>query len=118
MLFRSKKKVIAWEKENLRYKEALKGLVDLCKTGLSPNDFEETMIYPEEMEAYLLDMVYRKIITKTQYDLILETRVYKRMNQKEWAKKRGIPYNTVRSLRSRAQMAIKRFEKKRRKDKD
>ncbi len=114
----TKKKVIAWEKENLRYKEALNGLVDLCKTGLSPNDLEESRVYPEEMEAYLLDMVYRKIITKIQYDLILETRVYKRMNQREWAEKRGIPYNTVRSLRSRAQMAIKRFEKKRRKDKD
>jgi len=114
----TKKKVIAWEKENIRYKEALRKLEDLHKAGMSPADLEESNVYPEEMEAYLLDMVYRKVITETQYDLILETLVYKRMNQREWAEKRGIPYNTVRSLRYRAEMAIRRFEEQRHKEED
>lgn len=114
----TKKKVIAWEKKNIRYKEALRELEDLHKAGISPADLEESRVYPEEMKAYLLDMVYRKVITETQYDLILETLVYKRMNQREWAEKRGIPYNTVRSLRYRAEMAVKQFEEERQKKKD
>lgn len=110
----TKKKVIAWEKENIREDDALRELDDLSMAGLSPADLEESIVHPEEMEAYLLDMVYRKVITEAQYDLLLDTRVYKRMSQKEWAQKRGIPHTTVRTLKHRAEKAIRRFEEKRR----
>ena len=107
----TKKKVIAWEKENISYREEIKEIENLYKAGLSPADIVQSETYPEEREAYLLDKVYRKVISRTQYDLILETLVYKRMNQREWAEKNGIPYSTVRNLRYRAEMAIRNFEK-------
>ncbi len=114
----TKKKVIAWERDNILYNGALRELENLCKAGLSPENLEESRVYPEEMEAYLLDMVYRKVINEVQYDLILETLVYKRMNQWVWAEKRGIPYNTVRSIRYRAEMTIRQFEDKREKERE
>ena len=73
-------------------------------------DLFASKIYPEEMEAYLLEMVYRKVITETQYDLLLETLVYRRMNQREWAERKGLCYNTVRNLRYRAQVAMRGYE--------
>ena len=114
ILFNTRKKIIAWQKENSLYKKALGEFEDLNKVGLSPFDLAKSKIYPEQMEEYLLDKVYQGIITETQYDLILETLVYKRMNQREWAKERDISYNTTRNLRYRAEMAIKSFEQKQR----
>jgi len=115
----SKKKVLKWEKENLRtrdtLRESLDEFMDLSKAGLSPVDLVESTVHPEEMETYLLDMVYRKVITEDHYDLLLETSVHKRMSQKEWAREKGIPHNTtVRTLKHRAEKAIRRFEEKRR----
>ena len=70
-------------------------------------------IFPEEKEAYLLDLLYRKVINSQQYDLLLKTQVYKRMSQKEWAEMRGVTYSTVRSWHHRAEKAIRRYEEKR-----
>lgn len=86
ILLNTRKKIIAWEKENVLCKEALTESQELQKAG---------NVHPEEIEAYLLDMVY------------------KRMKQKEWAGRKGIPHNTVRTLRVRAEMAIRRFEMER-----
>lgn len=101
---------LLWEQENLRYKDALKELEDLCEEGISPEDLDELNVHPEEMEAYLLDMVYLKVITDTQYELILETLVYKRLHPREWAEKKGMPYTTARTLKHRAEIALRRFE--------
>jgi len=113
----TKKRVIAWEKENIRADEALTELYDLSMAGFSPADLEESLIHPEEMETYLLDMVYRKIITEVQYDLLLDTLVYKRMSPQEWALQRSIPHATARILKHRAEKAIRRFEKKKHSEK-
>lgn len=110
----TKKRVIAWEKGNLRYEEVRKELEDLCKDGLSPFDFKKSNHYPQEMKAYLLSMLYRKVISEAQYELLIETLVYKRMSQKKWAEKRGIPDNTARALKLRAKRAIKHFEEEKR----
>jgi len=66
------------------------------------------------MEAYLLELVYRGVINEKQYDLLLETKVYKRMSQNEWAEARGVAHATVRSWHHRAEMAIRKYEKDRR----
>lgn len=117
----TKKKVLAWERENLRSRDALRESIaefrDLSEAGLSPADLVESIVHPEEMDVYLLDMVYRKVITETQYDLLLETSVYKRMSQKEWALKRGMPHTTVRTLKHRAEKTIRRFEEKKHSEK-
>lgn len=113
----TKKKVISWEKENIREDEALRELDALSKAGLSPSDLEESVVHPEEMETYLLDMVYRMVINETQDDLLLETLVYKRMSQKEWAQRKGIPHTTARTLKHRAEKTIRLFEEKRRSEK-
>ena len=72
-------------------------------------------IYPEDMESYLLGFVYQKVINETQYDLLLETAVYRRMTEKEWAEARGVKYATARSWRHRAETAIREYETARRK---
>lgn len=117
LFLNTRKKVLAWERESLRNRDALRGSIaefrDLSEAGLSPADLVESIVHPEEMDVYLLDMVYRKVITETQYDLLIETSVYERMSQKEWALKRGIPHTTVRTLKHRAEKAIRCFEKER-----
>lgn len=58
--------------------------------------------------------VYQKVINETQYDLLLETAVYRRMTEKEWAKARGVKYATVWSSRHRAQADTSRYRTARR----
>jgi len=67
------------------------------------------------MEVYLLSMVLRRVIDGNQYDLLIETEVYRRVSQKDWAQARGVPHATARSWRHRAEQAIKEYEKARRK---
>ena len=67
------------------------------------------MVFPEESEAYLLDLVYRQVINETQYDLLLETAVYRRKTGKQWAKARGVKYATARCWRHRAELAIREY---------
>ncbi len=50
-----------------------------------------------------------------QYDLLLETKVYKRMSQKEWAKARGVKHATARSWQYRAEQDIQEHEEAERK---
>ncbi len=78
---------------------------------LSLADLQVSDIFPEELETCLLDLVYRKVINHRQYDLLLETEVYKRMTQKEWAETRGFAYATVRSWHYRAVTAIRKYVK-------
>ena len=80
------------------------------------SEFQESTVFPEEMEAHLLDLAYRKVISEEQYDLLLETQIYRRMSQKEWAVKHGVTYATVRSWHARAEQAIMAYEKKRREE--
>jgi len=54
--------------------------------------------------------VYQKVINETQYDLLLETAVYRRMTEKEWAKARGVKYAKARSWGHRAEMAIQEYD--------
>jgi len=49
------------------------------------------------LAPFRLGYVYQKVVNETQYDLLLETAVYRRMTEKEWAKARGVPHATVRS---------------------
>lgn len=106
----TKKKVIAWEKEKVRQDKALRELESLGKVGLSLADLEATIFQPEELALYLLDKVYRKVISEPQYDLLIETQVYKRMSPQEWALKKGIPHATARIFKHRAEKALRRFE--------
>ena len=55
-------------------------------------DFQESEVFPEEMEAYLLAFVRGGIIDERQYALLVETNVHKRMTQKEWDEARGVGY--------------------------
>jgi len=133
-----KKRIIAWEGKNLGNTQEQRELEGICKElyterlkakktwggiieevnairQITPFDFWESNIYPEEMESFLLDKVYKKIISEIQYDLLRETLVFKRMSQKEWADKKGISEGTVRSLRFRAKMAIIDFIEKNKK---
>jgi len=108
----TKKKIITWEKEKVRQNKALRELEALGKVGLSFADLEATIFQPEELALYLLDKVYRKVISETQYDLIIETQVYKRMSPQKWALKKGIPHATARILKYRAEKALRQFENK------
>jgi len=87
---------------------------DLFSGLLVPADVQESEVFPEQMEAYLLELLYRCVVSETQYDLLMETKVYRRMSQREWAASRGVPPATVRSWRHRAEQAIREHEKARR----
>jgi len=106
----TKKRIVGWIRDNVRQRGGMEELSEYYRAGFALGDLFASKIYPEEMEAYLLEMVYRKVITETQYDLLLETLVYKRMNQREWAERKGLCYNTVRNLRYRAQVAMRGYE--------
>ena len=114
LILDTKKKITAWQREEARYCEQHRPLEPTHEGGMAPADVRESEAFPEEKEAYLLDLVYRHVIDETQYDLLVETEVYKRMTQKEWAEARGVPYATVRSWRHRAEKAIREYEKGRR----
>ena len=60
------------------------------------------------LAPFWLGYVYQKVVNETQYDLLLETAVYRRMTEKEWAKARGVKYAKARSWRHRAEKDIRK----------
>jgi hypothetical protein len=122
LILDTKKKVTRWQREEALYHEqheewdpAHEEFVQPHEERPSLADLQVSDVFPEEMETYLLDLVYRKVINDRQYDLLLGTQVYRRMTQKEWAEARGFAYATVRSWHFRAETAIRKFEKARHK---
>ncbi|MFQ5584041.1 MAG: hypothetical protein ACE5GL_06360 [Calditrichia bacterium] len=113
LILDTKKKVTKWQREEILYSDRHDEFQLAHENGQSLNNFQTTHVFPEEMEEYLLDLVYRKIINEKQYDLLLETQVYKRMSQKEWAEARCLRYSTIRSWRFRAYKVIRKYEKER-----
>ncbi len=109
----TKKKVTAWQRDEAKYRQSHEYLGPGHEACTALADLQESEIFPEEMEAYLLDLVYRKVINQNQYDLLLETEVYKRMTQKEWAEARVVKHTTARSWRHRAEMATQEYERAR-----
>ncbi|MBN1626573.1 MAG: hypothetical protein JW944_08605 [Deltaproteobacteria bacterium] len=112
----TKKRVLAWADEERQQNVMLQEIKELNESGYNLTDFHELNIRAVDMEQYLIDLVYRRIINDTQYDLLLETRVLRKFDLKDWCAKRGIEYNTARSLRYRAETAIRDFERTRQKE--
>ena len=103
----TKHKVMDWVEKNRRHKQALREYRDSCRqTAYYP---AEESFQVEDAQVYLEDMRSQGVITRLQYELILYTQVYKQVSLKAWAKQKGICYNTVKSLRYRANMAIRSF---------
>ena len=117
LILDTKKKVTFWQREEIFYRERHEKLVPAHEDRPSFAELLVSEIFPEEMESYLLDLVYRKVINERQYDLLLETDVHKRMTQKVWAATRGFAYATVRSWHFRAKVAIRKYEQARREQK-
>ena len=114
LILDTKKKVTCWQREEALYREQHEEFVPAHEDRPSFAELLVSEIFPEEMESYLLDLVYRKVINERQYDLLLETDVYKRVTQKEWAEARGFAYATVRSWHFRAKAATRKYEQARR----
>lgn len=109
----TRKRVTEWEAENIQYQKRHKNIDNINETDISLLDLRKDSVNPEEMEEYLLEMVYRKVITDIQFDLIVETRIYGRMTQEEWAAKQGISHVNARQLKLRAERAIRKYEQNR-----
>jgi len=105
------KRVRRWQREEARYREQYGPLGPAYELGVVPADVQDRAVFPERMEEDLLELVYRQILTRVQYELLLETKVYGRMTQKEWAKSRGVNYETARSWCHRAERAIREYAK-------
>jgi hypothetical protein len=105
------KKVTGWQREEAEYREQYEHIGPAHELCMVPADVQESEVFPEEMERYLLDFLFRQVIDDNQYDLLLETEVYRRMTQKEWAEARGVAHATARSWRHRAEQAIREYEK-------
>jgi len=114
------KKVTAWQREEAQYHGQHKPLGPEHELGVVAADVQESEVFPEDFEPYFRELVLRNVITQAQCDLLLETAVYGRLSEKEWAKARGVKYATVRSWRHRAEKAIRKHEgeKRRRRDQD
>jgi len=108
------KNVTKWQGEEAKYREHNQRLEPADEAHIILGDPREAKIHPEDMEVHLLDYVYQKVINEMQYDLLVETEVYRRMTEKEWAKARGVKYATARCWRHRAEAAIREYEKARR----
>lgn len=107
----TKKRVTRWQREEALYRERHEEFGPAHEDKQALSELVVSRVFPEEMEAWLLDLVYRKVINEQQYDLLLETEVHKRMTEKAWAESRGVPYATVRSWHHRAKMAIQKHVK-------
>lgn len=107
----TKKKVTRWQREEAYYHEQHEEFGPVHEDRPSLAELQVSETFPEEMETCLLELVYRKVINERQYALLLETEVYKRVTQKEWAEARGFAYATVRSWHYRAVMAIRKYVK-------
>jgi len=109
----TKKKVTRWQREEARYHKQHEefGLAHEDRPSLA--ELQVSEVFPEQMEEYLLDLTYRKVINERQLDLLREVDVYRRMTEKQWAEARGVAYATVRSWHFRAEAAIRRHEKAR-----
>ena len=114
LILDTKKKVTRWQREEVLYGEQHEEFVPAHEGRASLAELQVSEIFPEEMETYLLDLLYRGVINDRQYDLLLETDVYKHMTQKVWAATRGYAYATVRSWHFRAEAAIWKYEQARR----
>ena len=97
------------------YQEMIQEITALNEAGFDLKDFHDLHIDAKEAEQYLVDLVYRGVINETQYDLLSATKVSQKYSLKEWCQEKGIEYNTARSLRYRAEVAMRAFEANRRK---
>ncbi len=114
LILDTKKKITRWQREEALYRERHEEFGPAHEERPALADLQRSEVFPEELEACLLDLVYRKVINERQYDLLLETEVYKRMTEKEWAAARGVAYATARSWHYRAVTAIRKYAKARR----
>ncbi|MFO7957095.1 MAG: hypothetical protein R6X33_08320 [Candidatus Brocadiia bacterium] len=110
LLLDTRSKVNAWLRREGKRRELHEGLGPEAETGLRPTDIQERAAAGAEMEAYLLGLLRAGIIDEQQYDLLLETAVYRRMTQKEWAEAHGVAPATARSWRHRAWNSIREFK--------
>ena len=102
-----------WRRDEGRYRASLEALSSGSK---EPAEREPEAPEQGETERYLLEMVYRGVITELQLDLIRETRLAGRMTPRQWAAAKGVPYTTVRTWAARAEDAIRRYEKRRQRE--
>lgn len=107
------KKVTRWQREEARYHKQHEEFGPAHEDRPSLAELQVSEVFPEQMEEYLLDLTYRKVINERQLDLLREVDVYRRMTEKQWAEARGVAYATVRSWHFRAEAAIRKHEKAR-----
>ena len=113
LILDTKKKVTRWQREEGRYHKQHEEFGPAHEGRPSLAELQVSKVFPEQMEEYLLDLTYRKVINERQLDLLREVDVYQRMTEKKWAEARGFAYATVRSWHFRAEAAIRRYEKAR-----
>jgi len=113
LILDTKKKVTRWQREEIRYHQQHEEFGPAHEDRPSLAELQVSEVFPEQMEEYLLDLTYRKVINERQLDLLREVDVYQRMTEKQWAEARGVAYATVRSWHFRAEAAIRNHEKAR-----
>jgi len=114
LILDTRKKISRWQREEAVRSERDERFDEIetpeSKRTWALAELLVSTVFPEEKEEYLLDRIYRGVINKLEYGLIVETQVYKRMNLKEWARINGVPHATARSWLYRAKLALRRYE--------
>ena len=114
----TRKKVTTWLRAENRLQQRYEPIDRAAAQVKRLAEVQDSNVLPEEMESYLLDLVRRGVIDRCQFDLLIETEVYRRMSQKEWAETRHVPHSTARTWRFRAEQAVREYEKTRREQED
>lgn len=111
LLLGVRKQISRWQRREMKRRAQCGRLPQIRAGDLPVSALRESAVFPEEMVEYLLELVYRKVITEQQYDLLLETKVYRRMDLREWAESRGFVYSTIRRWSFHAEEAIRAHER-------
>ena len=98
----TKNRVYRWRGKLMRRKELSNHLAGDLPGAADVSRIESQGTSPEEIDAHLLKCMYQGVISKKQYEVLVETVIFKRMNLKQWAEQTKTSSSQVRSLKKRA----------------
>lgn len=101
LFLNTKKRILQWERGNHRERQNLGKIMELERAGLPWKGMEEVQIPPEDLEAFLLDLLQRGILNALEHDLLLQTSVYRRTTLKRWARAKKMASSTACELRQK-----------------
>lgn len=108
IVLNTKRGAVKWMRRGAEERAELRKIGDLKLAGRHWAPLEEIHIPPEELEAFLLDLLQRGVLTPIQVEVVLETDIHRRMDVYGWAAAKGIRRSTAYFHRQEAFKAIRK----------